>query len=227
MNFERIDNFDVITQKGSSSTAVVVLHGYGASFQDLAPLYQYLDPKSELNWYFVDGPLSVDIGMGMRGKAWFPIDMMELNQAIVSGNFEHVFADHSPEGLEQITDQLEVFINNLKSQHQDIFLGGFSQGSMVSTSLALKNPSLLSKLFLLSSTLYDQKRFKAEIGGLKTLATFQSHGNMDPVLPINMANKLSEILKSHLETYEYHPFSGGHEIPLNVIDSLKDFLHRN
>jgi phospholipase/carboxylesterase len=226
MNFERISDFDVITKKGNSSKAVIVLHGYGASFQDLAPLYQYLDPAGELNWYFVDGPLSVDIGMGMMGKAWFPIDMMGLQTALVTGTFEKVFADHSPEGLEEITQRIQSLLTHLKEQHDSIFLGGFSQGSMVSSSVALKERGLIDKLFLLSSTIYDEQRFSSEVENLKTLPTFQSHGNADPVLPVTMANKLNEILKENVDEYEYHPFPGGHEIPLPVIENLKSFLHR-
>lgn len=226
MNFERISNFDVITKKGTSSKAVIVLHGYGASFQDLAPLYQYLDPQGVFNWYFVDGPQSVDIGMGMMGKAWFPIDMMGLQTALVTGTFEKVFSDHAPEGLKEVTSELISLVKDLKQNHEEIFLGGFSQGSMVSSSIALEDRDLVDKLFLLSSTIYDEKRFSEEVGKLKSLPTFQSHGNADPVLPVTMANKLNEILKEVVEEYEYHPFSGGHEIPLPVIESLKSFLHR-
>jgi len=226
MNFERISNFDVITKSGSTSKAVVVLHGYGASFQDLAPLYQYLDPKGEFNWYFVDGPLSVDIGMGMMGKAWFPIDMMGLQTALATGTFEKVFADHSPEGLDEITDKIISLLKELTTKHEEVILGGFSQGSMVSSSVTMKEESLVKKLFLLSSTIYDEKRFETDVNKLKNIPTFQSHGNSDPVLPVTMANKLNVVLKEIVEEYEYHPFAGGHEIPLPVIEKLKDFLNR-
>lgn len=226
MNFERMNDFDVITKKGTSDKAIVVLHGYGASFQDLAPLHRYLDPTGEFSWYFIDGPLSVDVGMGMMGKAWFPIDMMGLQTALATGTFEKVFADHSPEGLEEITNKVLGFLKSLKEDFSKVFLGGFSQGSMVSSSVIMKDKDSADKLFLLSSTIYDEKRFESDAKNFSAIPTFQSHGSADPVLPVSMANKLNTVLKDIVEEYEYHPFSGGHEIPLPIIEKLKTFLQR-
>jgi len=226
MEFMRVANIDTIFKSGSSNKAVLVLHGYGASFKDLAPLHTYLDPQGRLNWYFLDGPLSVDVGMGMTGKAWFPIDMLKLQIAQMNGTFETLFADHTPEGIFTARDQVIQCIDEISSKHDELFLGGFSQGSMVSLSCAVKDREKLSKLFLLSSTLFDQELLNREVTKLSTLPIFQSHGRSDMVLPFSLAEKLSELLKESAQTYEFHPFNGGHEIPLNTIEKLKDFLAR-
>ncbi|MFG1499656.1 hypothetical protein ABMA70_05545 [Halobacteriovorax sp. XZX-3] len=223
MRVTRINDFDILLQEGSTNKSIVVLHGYGASFQDLAPLYQYLDPKDEFNWYFVDGPMKVDIGMGMKGSAWFPIDMMGLQQASMEGRIEDFFSQSVPDGIEDMRDRLVHLIKEIKKNSTEVFLGGFSQGSMLSLAVAYKEPHLIERLFLLSSTLFDEAHIAENTKHIKHIPIFQSHGSVDPILPYF----LSEKLKSYLEKvneYEFHPFQGGHEIPMPVIQKLKDFL---
>jgi phospholipase/carboxylesterase len=226
MQMQRIENFDVIVKEGSSKTSIVVLHGYGASCQDLAPLHQFLDPSGHYSWYFVDAPLSIDIGFGMVGKAWFPIDMMGLQTAIQNGTFEKVFSDHQPEGMDEVVDKLIKLVEAVRSDSSEVFLGGFSQGSMMSLAVTMKRKDLVDKLFLLSSTLYDEDNFVKSVENLKNIKTFQSHGQMDPVLPYKMAEKLNSILKDQVTEYEFHPFAGQHEIPMDIIQKLKLFLER-
>lgn len=225
MKHIRINDFDILFQEGTTKKSAIVLHGYGASFQDLAPLYQYLDPKGEINWYFVDGPLKVDIGMGMRGSAWFPIDMMALQQSMLEGRIEDFFSHSRPDGIEDMTTRLIHLVKEVKKNSDKIFLGGFSQGSMMSLAIALQLPNLVDKLFLLSSTLFDEETISQTEANLKHIPIFQSHGVSDPVLPYF----LSEKLKSHLEKveqYEFHPFDGGHEIPMPIIKKLEAYLER-
>ena len=228
MNFTRIENFDVLFKEAKNSTdkACVILHGYGASFNDLAPLHQFLDKEENFNWYFVDGPFNVDIGMGMMGKAWFPIDMMKLQMLIQAGKFEEVFYDHSPHGLHEVSESIISLLKSLKEKHSEIILGGFSQGSMVSTSVAMMEPSLIEALVLMSSTVYDRERFEENADQFKDMPIFQSHGLFDPVLPFNMAQKLYEILSEKTDDISFESFEGGHEIPAGVLDKASSFLRR-
>lgn len=226
MEFKRISNIDLLYKKNTGAkSAVVVLHGYGASMQDLAPLYEYLDPASKYDWYFLDGNLSIDVGYGMVGKAWFNIDMYKLQMALATGKFEEVFEYKRPEGIDLAVSNVEKFIRDISTNYIDgIMLGGFSQGSMVSLAVALKDANLVKKLFLLSSTLFDENHMKGELSKLKNLPVFQSHGESDPILPFNMALKLNNFLRLEVHDYKFVSFRGGHEIPLIVINGLKEFL---
>lgn len=224
MKHLRMNNFDILYKDGSSNMAAVVLHGYGASFQDLAPLHSHLDPKGLINWYFVDGPEAIDVGMGMTGKSWFPIDMMALQQALLTNSFEKMFADHEPTELGPIRDLLSELLTEIKTKHSALYLGGFSQGSMLALSVVLKFPELISKMFLLSSTLFNEAGLDSFLDSIKSIPTFQSHGISDPVLPYSMAQRLESKFNKSLNSYEFHPFSGGHEIPLDIIEKLGKFL---
>ncbi|MFG1484039.1 alpha/beta fold hydrolase [Halobacteriovorax sp. HFRX-2_2] len=225
MRVTRINDFDILFQEGSTKKSIIVLHGYGASFQDLAPLYQYLDPKDEFNWYFVDGPMKVDIGMGMKGSAWFPIDMVGLQQASMEGRIEDFFSQSVPDGIEDMRDRLIHLIKEIKKNSDEVYLGGFSQGSMMSLAIAYKEPELIKRLFLLSSTLFDEGHIAENTKHLRHIPIFQSHGSADPILPFFLSEKLKTYLEK-VDEYEFHPFQGGHEIPMPVIQKLKTFLEK-
>ncbi|MFG1494274.1 alpha/beta hydrolase [Halobacteriovorax sp. GFR7] len=225
MRVTRINDFDILLQEGSTKKSIIVLHGYGASFQDLAPLYQYLDPKDEFNWYFVDGPMKVDIGMGMKGSAWFPIDMVGLQQASMEGRIEDFFSQSVPDGIEDMRDRLIHLIKEIKKNSDEVYLGGFSQGSMMSLAIAYKEPELIKRLFLLSSTLFDEGHIAENTKHIRHIPIFQSHGSADPILPFFLSEKLKTYLEK-VDEYEFHPFQGGHEIPMPVIQKLKTFLEK-
>ncbi len=111
-------------------------------------------------------------------------------------------------------------------RHQKVHLAGFSQGSMMSAKLALENQSLISSLTMLSGVLVSKDIWQKHIAGPVAFSTFQSHGVLDPVLPIQEARKLRDFLISINENHEYLEFQGGHEIPLQVLDGWLKFLKR-
>lgn len=223
MEFIRICNVDTLFKKGESERAMVILHGYGADYQDLAPLASYIDRKAKLNWYFLNGQREVDLGLGMIGRAWFPIDMALMNSALVTGQFDRYF-DNVPDGLWEACENLVRVLREIKKSHETIYLGGFSQGSMVAMHAHFKNQELISKLVILSGSLVAQKFIEREWKRDREIQIFQSHGDSDPVLPIAGARRLQQVLKRLEYRPEYHEFRGGHEIPISIIEKLSSFL---
>lgn len=199
-----------------------MLHGYGANMRDLAGIAGLSPEFKKFNWIFPDGIIKVPIGPFMMGKAWFPIDMELLNQAMMNGGFEHLFADHVPEGLEETSELVTEFIQSFDKPY---LLGGFSQGSMLSNFLTFEKGLKPESLILFSSTLVAKVKWldrlsHSDWGG----PIFQSHGVDDPVLPVTMARELKELFESHHRKVDYHEFSGGHEIPPQVLQAFITFL---
>ncbi len=218
------DKLEYLFIDNKAASSIVLLHGYGANMRDLAGLASLSPSFKNYNWYFPDGVLKVPIGPFMMGKAWFPIDMELMNKAMMTGGFEHLFADHTPEGLEEAAGIVKDFIEDIVGE--DYLLGGFSQGSMMANFLTFEKGLRPQKLILLSSTLVARSRFESQLstcdwGG----PIFQSHGVDDPVLPISMARELKSIFESYHRKVDYHEFSGGHEIPPMVLQSLIQFLN--
>lgn len=203
-----------------------MLHGYGANMRDLAPLATLSPELKKFNWIFPDGVLKVPIGPYMHGKAWFPIDMVKLNQAMMNGGFEEIFADHIPEGLEESSQSMAEMVQELGGEN--FLLGGFSQGSMMANYLTFEKGLSPQSLILLSSTLIAKDIWKNRLKESSWRGPiFQSHGTSDPVLPVELARALTQVIReSEREVYSIE-FTGGHEIPPVVMKQLVEFLKKH
>ena len=205
--------------KGKTSKAVVLFHGYGADMNDLAPLHQYLDPQGEWHWYFPNGQLRLDFG----GRAWFPINMAELERAMQLGTHRDFSGAASPEFGVAI-EVMESFLKEISAQHPQLVIGGFSQGAMGASHLAARKNIALKGLVLLSSTLVD--RAALENYPTQDLPFFQSHGDSDPLLGAKAAQNLFDVLSAKGLEGIWTPFRGGHEIPMPVLNGLRSFLDK-
>ena len=201
----------------------MLFHGLGADFTDLAPLADFLDPDGEWTWIFPNGPIAVDIGGHMNGRAWFPIAIAELEQAMMTG----VPRDYSTNEEKPPTDlmnDLKMFIDEVAEQYEGVVLGGFSQGGMIASHLLhAADDKLLGGLFL-STVLLNQALFEKSIADVKPKRFFQSHGGRDPVLHLKFGQSLYQLLKQKGWKGTWVDFPGGHEIPMPVLLKGRDFL---
>ena len=202
-----------------SETAVIFFHGYGANMQDLFPLWEMWDNGS-YSWYFPNGVLPLPMGY-YEGRAWFSIDMEALDRAIRTGEFRNMATTIPPE-LDLTLKQQEHFIRELAKKHKKIIIGGFSQGAMCASHLALIPYLPIAAMVLLSGNLLAEERFPKTV---KSIPFYQSHGTKDPILPIKGAQLLETKLKELNFQGHLHVFEGGHEIPMKVINEVKTFLH--
>ncbi len=194
---------------------VVLLHGFGADASDLFPLADFLDREQQWNFHFPEAPLEVPIGSMMSGRGWFPISVRDLEQGID-------FTTLRPPGMNESRDLIYDLLFHLDSSK--VVLGGFSQGAMVATEVALENPGDVHGLVLLSGAMLDHTNWTKLSAGLKGKPYFQSHGTRDSVIPFSAARKLSDMLKTAGAEGSLLAFEGAHEIPLPVLQRTKDFL---
>ena len=207
----------------SRGDCVVLLHGFGADADDLAPLGEYLKSGSKFSWFFPQGLMSVPIGPMMSGRAWFQIDIAALDRAIAQG--EHrLMAPTRPKGLDAAVQAVTKSLLDLRKEGFNIILGGFSQGAMVATDLFLQGQVPIKKLVILSGTLLDQDQWRQKISIRDSIPIFWSHGKSDPILPFSAADELRQIFEQHNFSVTEQPFSGGHEIPERVLKELDHFL---
>ncbi|MBA2406311.1 MAG: dienelactone hydrolase family protein [Bdellovibrionales bacterium] len=202
-----------------TETAVIFFHGYGANMQDLFPLWEMWD-NGKYSWYFPNGILPLPMGY-YEGRAWFSIDMEALDRAMRSGEFRDMAGSVPPE-LALTLKQQEHFVLELAQKHKKIVLGGFSQGAMCASHLAMIPNIPLDALILLSGNLLADELFPKNAKGIPF---YQSHGTKDPILPLKGAQLLEAKLKALNFQGRLHVFEGGHEIPMKVINEVKAFLH--
>jgi phospholipase/carboxylesterase len=194
---------------------VVILHGFGADASDLFPLADELDPEGNWTFYFPDAPLEVPIGPQWMGRGWFPISLRDLEVGVD-------FTQIRPPGLDQSTNMVSDLIFHLNSKK--LVLGGFSQGAMVATEVALTQPEDVAGLILLSGTLLDEPGWMKKASVLKGKKVLQSHGQNDQVIPFASSQRLYDLLKNGGAEIEWIPFGGAHEIPRSVLKRAEAFL---
>ncbi len=202
-----------------------MMHGYGANWEDLFPLHSYLSPESDWNWYFPNAPLEVPLGIMMSGRAWFPIDMEALNEAMMSGSHRD-FRKLSSDDFNLMLQRLEPIYNQILDEHKDVYIGGFSQGAMIASHLGFRLKRKLKGMILFSSNLIDEENLKKVISKYPETAYFQSHGTQDPLLGFSGAKALNELLSSQGHHGEFLEFRGEHSIPMEVISAAKSFLQK-
>ncbi len=206
--------------KGQNKTAIVLLHGYGANMDDLAGLQNYLDPHQYSHWYFPNGPVKIPFAGMWEGRAWFPIDMQELERAMQEGRHRR-FSDKAPVEFLQSLFLMQDEIAQLQKNYERVVIGGFSQGAMLASHLASRLP--VDGLVILSGTLLDQKDLEQNYHS-RPVPFFQSHGDQDQLLGLSEAKELYSVLEKKGFQGLWAPFRGGHEIPQNILKALESFL---
>lgn len=222
---ESLGPLEVLRVKGDSDAPTVVMfHGYGASAFDLYPIHEVLVTDQKFNWVFPHGHLSVPLMPGYSGRAWFPIDMVALEEAIRKNDFRN-FADKDPEGMDVARQAAYLMLDALGVPWNQLILGGFSQGAMLATDLTLRTEEISKGLMILSGALVNESLWNELAPKKSILRFFQSHGEFDPILGYANAKKLEKLLRNAGLLGEFIAFNGGHEIPAPVIQGISRYLN--
>jgi phospholipase/carboxylesterase len=204
---------------GGDGPIVVLLHGFGAPGDDLAPLWRVIDAPAGTRWVFPEAPVAVP-GLG-GGRAWWMIDVERYVRAAERGQLEELEREE-PEGLETARERAIALLEAVHSELRPtrVLLGGFSQGAMLSCDVALRTERPLAGLVLLSGSLVARDEWAPKAVLRRGLPVFQSHGLADPLLPFAQAEKVRDLLRGGGAEVTWVPFRGGHEIPPTVVDAL-------
>ena len=208
-----------------SKTAVILFHGYGASMMDLYGLADMVDTKESIDWIFPNG--HIELHPTMMARAWFPLDEKALDEAMRSGTHRDFSELNHPE-FQDAVEKCSKFISAMSEKYDKLIVGGFSQGSMISTHAALRNSHKVSALICLSGALIAKESILEafDIKDANNFPFFQSHGKDDAILSYSYAKQLFGLLKLGGHEGEFISFDGGHEIPMIVLTKLNKFLNR-
>jgi len=205
---------------------VVFFHGYGADAADLIPLYDMLHLSSNTTFICPEAQMEVIIAPGMYGKAWFQIDSRRLEEAMKNGEPTDM-SQTTPPGLEQARKVAARMYDELVEKHSKVIIGGFSQGAMLATELALTHAKKPSGLVLMSATLLNEERWKKLAPSCDGVPFFQCHGKNDALLGYDYAERLFTLLNDAGLHGDFFSFSGGHEIPPKAIERIAKFIKSN
>lgn len=200
----------------------VLCHGYGAPGDDLVPVGEAVAHPG-VAFAFPEAP--IDLGFG--GRAWWNIDVSRFANAMHDGNVDALM-DDVPDGLADARKKLRETVDDLavrmKLPMSKIVVGGFSQGAMITTDLALRLEEAPAALAIFSGTLVCRPEWTKLAPKRKGLQVLQSHGEQDPILPYPIALELHRLLLSAGLNVDFISFRGGHGIAPSVVEKLRALL---
>jgi phospholipase/carboxylesterase len=183
----------------------VNLHGWGANGADLAPLATVFELPA-CRYFFPDAPYNHP--EVPNGKAWYALETKQY------------------EGLTASRQELKDWLLSIPDltgiSLEKTILAGFSQGGAMALDVGLGLP--LAGLICLSGYLH----FTPENPESKPLPPIlMIHGQQDLVVPIAAAQFAKECLRAVGAKVDYHEFAMGHEIPMDIIPLIRQFVLEN
>ncbi|HEY1905807.1 MAG TPA: dienelactone hydrolase family protein [Myxococcaceae bacterium] len=211
---------------------VVFCHGYGASGEDLVPFVPELlerEPRlAPVRFAFPAGPIELGQAAWGDARAWWPLDWMKLAALSRSPEGREALRDEVPEGLVSARRKLQGSIDALLAGSgvtpERVVLGGFSQGGMLATDLALHwehRPAALVALSAVPVAADTWRKLAPRRAGLPVIL---SHGRQDAVLPYSQGEALRDLLSAAGLAVEFIPFDGPHTVHPDALDRVAQLL---
>ena len=195
-----LESINIPPQTEPPEYLLIGLHGWGANAQDLASLAPAFNWKNT-QMLFPDAPFPHP--QVPNGKMWY--DLQEFD----------------PEGLNQSREALTHWLTGLENSTgvplQRTFLIGFSQGGAMTLDVGFSFP--FAGLCSLSGYLHSEPK-----GSADAPPTLIVHGTQDPVVPLSEAQKARDTLEEQGVNLTYREFPMQHEITLEVVETLKEFI---
>jgi phospholipase/carboxylesterase len=168
---------------------VVILHGVGGNETNLIDIAAGIDPDTLV--VFPRGPLQ----LGAQQFAWFRVMFTATGPNIVAEE-----AERSREAMIHFVAQLQL---RYGITAKNTVIAGFSQGGILSASVALTAPESVAGFALLSGRILPELESRlASKERLARLKGFIGHGEHDSKLPVHWAHRsdklLSELGVDHL-----------------------------
>lgn len=197
------------------SKLIFILHGYGAdanNLQSFAKYWQRFLPEA----YFCLPNAPNICQINSSGFEWF--DLMQTDDDKIIE--ESLISLKKLEKL--IHNKLETF--NLK--HADLFMVGFSQGTMVSIQYAISQKNEIAGVLGYSGKIFDYELFVKKLKSRPKIKFL--HGNIDEIVPVEEMYKAVDFLKLNKFYVDYKVYENlGHAIsPEGMSDGL-NFIKRD
>ena len=191
---------------GPARARLLLLHGVGGNETNLIAVANQIDPRVEVQ--LLRAPLSFGPGQ----HAWFPVSFTGSGPQI-----DEALAERSRRAL----------IDFVRAQSPTLptVIAGFSQGGIMSASVGLSAPDVVSGFSILSGRILPELApHIASSAALANVQGFIGHGRFDDKLPLAWAERaqawLEELGVKHLTKI----YSCGHTLPAEEVADFKQWL---
>ena len=194
---------------------LILLHGYGSNEDDLFSF------APELPDDFLIISIRAPLTLGAGSYAWYTIHFDNSN-----GKFSDT--DEAIDARDKISTFIDEVIANYSVNTEKVFLLGFSQGTILSYSIAMNYPKKVQYIIALSGYInQDLLPENLDKNKYKNLDFFISHGSADQVIPVEWAQNAPNFLNKLDIKNSYQEYMVGHGVaPQNFYDLKKWIVDR-
>jgi phospholipase/carboxylesterase len=195
---------------GTPQGALVLLHGRGSDEHDLLPLIDQLDPSRRLVGLTPRAPLSLPPG----GRHWYA--------------FAGV-GTPDPATFLATMDAAGAWLDGLAAGAgvplERTVLGGFSQGCVMSWSLALAaGRARPAAIIGLSGFMPTVPGFQLDLSGLEGYPVAIGHGSLDPVIGVEWGRQARDRLTEAGASVTYKETPMAHSVDPSFVVQLRGWL---
>ncbi|MDO5509879.1 MAG: alpha/beta fold hydrolase [Weeksellaceae bacterium] len=197
----------------SQPRLLLLLHGYGSNEADL---FSFADDLPD-DFFIISlrAPRSIQYG----GFGWYDINFMDAEK------FNNT--EQAAESLQSIRSFIRQAIIRYDLNHDEVWLGGFSQGAILSYALVLQDPENIRRVICMSGYPAHDILGSLEDRDYGDLRFFISHGVEDGVIPVEWARQIKPILDEKGIHYTYKEYRSGHGVVPQNFQDMKAWMQEN
>jgi phospholipase/carboxylesterase len=192
---------------------LILCHGVGGNETNLAPLAARLPADTAV--VLVRAPLT----LGSDAFAWFPV----------------AFGPQGPRpdlaAAEDSRRRLVRFVSEMQAVYDaapdGTVVAGFSQGGIMSASVALTRPELIAGFGVLAGRILPEIEPQlADRGALARVQAFIGHGRHDTTLPVDWAHRADAWLTGLGVPHVTRLYDGDHGVPQAMQDDFLEWFRK-
>lgn len=202
---------NVVGTHGAGDRLLVLLHGYGADENDLAPLAPHIDPAGQ---YFTICPRAPH-PVPPFGAGWYERD--------ANRNIDPAMFLASVDSVDQTVD---AACREHGFDRSDAVIIGFSQGGAMALASTLRADGATrpKAVACLSGMLQEIDGLIYDFGAEDLPRVMVQHGTLDPMVTIDRGHHTRDTLTTNGVSHEYREYPMQHEIVMESITDLRDWL---
>ncbi len=205
-------NYKASSNNSEKSPVIIMLHGYGSDENDLFSF------ANEFPSNYTIISLKAPIAIQPFGNAWYIIHF-----ETVDGKWSD--DEQAIESRDLVVKCIDEIITVYNVDPKNITILGFSQGTILSFSIALSFPEKIKNVIGLSGYINEgilKEDYKNN--DFSNLNVYSSHGSVDQVIPVAWARKTKPLLKNLGIDSSYSEFPVGHGVAPQNFFELKEWL---
>ncbi len=208
----------VVEPLQSADSAVIWLHGLGASGHDFEPVLPLLELDSQTTRFiFPHAPeIPVTVNGGISMPAWYDIEHMDIDRTI------------DVHGISRSADRVDAIVQTQMDEgipaHRIIFVG-FSQGGAVALYAGVRSKQRLAGILALSTYWVGAQDSRLIPGcAPEGLPVEIHHGTLDPVVPYVLGEQARDALSALGYPVTFQAFAMPHSVVPEQLQAIGQWM---